>query len=228
MPIVETEIERRGTGRPADGIDRGGLPPRLPRDGDGGQPGRRGRRPPLSNARLGVLMLLAGEVMFFGGLVGAFLVLRLGASVWPPPGQPRLPLGVTTVNTLVLLLSSYTLARALRVGRVGDRPRLVVAWLARTASLGALFLAVQGFEWFRLVHFGLTVSSGIYGAAFYTLIGAHGLHVFGALCWLTFVVWAAARGRYSDGDDEGMVACAIYWHFVVALWPILYVLIYLA
>ncbi|MGH7321821.1 MAG: cytochrome c oxidase subunit 3 [Candidatus Rokuibacteriota bacterium] len=227
MPIVETEIGRRGTGRPADGIDRGGLPPRLPRDGDGGQSGSRHRRPPLSNARLGVLMLLAGEVMFFGGLVGAFLVLRLGASVWPPPGQPRLPLGVTTVNTLVLLLSSYTLARALQAGRVADRPRLV-AWLARTASLGTLFLAVQGFEWFRLVHFGLTVSSGIYGAAFYTVIGAHGVHVLGALGWLTFAAGAAARGRYHGGDDEGMVACAIYWHFVVALWPILYVLIYLA
>jgi heme/copper-type cytochrome/quinol oxidase subunit 3 len=173
-----------------------------------------------------MLMLLTSETMFFGGLVGAFLVLRLGASVWPPPLQPRLPVGVTAVNTVALLLSSYTLVRALGAVRRDDQ-RGLRRWLRRTALLGALFLAVQGGEWLRLVRFGLTISSGIYGASFYTLIGAHGLHVLAALVWLTLVLTAAARGRYTSRHHVGLSTCAMYWHFVVALWPVLYLLVYL-
>jgi heme/copper-type cytochrome/quinol oxidase subunit 3 len=172
-------------------------------------------------------MLLATETMLFGGMVGAFLVLRLTAAEWPPAAQPRLPVAVTAVNTLVLLLSSYTLSRALRAVRRDDR-RHLVAWLARTALLGALFLTVQGAEWIRLVGFGLTASSGVYGGSFYTLIGAHGVHVLAALVWLTVVTLAAARGRYVARDHVGVAVCAMYWHFVVALWPILYVVVYLA
>ena len=202
------------------------LPP-APPDAPGGDDGE-GREswPPVSNARLGTWMLLATETMFFGGMVGAFLVLRLSAAVWPPPSQPRLPVAVTAVNTVVLLLSSYAVARALHAVRRDDRGRLV-SWLARTALLGALFLAVQGAEWARLVHFGLTVSSGAYGATFYTLIGTHGVHVLAALIWLTLVTVAAVRGRYTGRDHVGVAVCAMYWHFVVALWPILYLLVYL-
>jgi len=174
-----------------------------------------------------MLMLLGGETVFFGGLVAAFLQLRLSADVWPPPFQPRLPVGLTAVNTLVLLLSSYTLVRAVRAIRRGDQ-RGLVAWLGRTALLGALFLTVQGVEWVRLVRFGLTVASGVYGATFYTLIGVHGAHVLGAVGWLTLVLAAAARGRYTRHSHVSLSSCAMYWHFVVALWPILYLLVYIA
>jgi heme/copper-type cytochrome/quinol oxidase subunit 3 len=171
-------------------------------------------------------MLIATESMFFGGMVAAFLVLRLSAAVWPPPFQPRLPVGVTAANTVILLASSYALVRARQAIRRDDR-RGLTAWLRRTALLGGLFLAVQGAEWMRLVHFGLTVSSGVYGATFYTLIGTHGVHVLGALTWLALVLIGAARGRYTARDHVGVATCAMYWHFVVGLWPILYVLVYL-
>ena len=172
-------------------------------------------------------MLLGSESMFFGGLVMAFLQLRLGASVWPPVGQPRLPLGLTAINTAVLLASSYALVRALRAVRAGDRRGLVL-WLGRTGVLGALFLVIQGIEWVRLVRFGLTMASGVYGATFYTLIGVHGAHVAGAVAWLALVLWAATRGRYTADRHTSLACCAMYWHFVVALWPILYLLVYLA
>jgi heme/copper-type cytochrome/quinol oxidase subunit 3 len=174
-----------------------------------------------------MLMLLGGEAMFFGGLVVSFLHLRLEAPIWPPPGQPRLPVGLTAVNTVVLLASSAMLVRALRRGRAGDAAGLVRglgwAWV-----LGALFLVIQGVEWSRLVHFGLRMSSGVYGATFYTLIGIHGAHVLGAVVWLTVVLWLARRGAYARTRRAGLVCCAMYWHFVVALWPILYLLVYLA
>jgi len=199
------------------------APPGVPDD----DPGAGGSWPPVSNARLGMWMLLATETVFFGGLVGAFLVLRLNAAVWPPAGQPRLPLAVTAANTAVLLLSSYTLSRGLAAIRRSDG-RDLVRWIARTAGLGALFLAVQGAEWIRLVHFGLTVSSGAYGSTFYTVIGTHGVHVLIALVWLTLVLGQARRGRYTGRDHVEVAVCAMYWHFVVALWPLLYLLVYLA
>jgi heme/copper-type cytochrome/quinol oxidase subunit 3 len=174
-----------------------------------------------------MLMLLAGEAMFFGGLVMAFLQLRLTAAVWPPASQPRLPVGLTFVNTLVLLASSYALARGLRALRAEDQ-RGLRRGLGWALSLGGLFLAVQGLEWGRLIHFGLTMQSGVFGATFYTLVGIHGAHVLGAVVWLGLTLVGARRGRYSREAHVSLSCCAMYWHFVVALWPILYLLVYLA
>ncbi len=224
VPVAERDVTGRAGSPPAGGLDW--IPPAPPDAPEGDSGDGSESWPPVSNARLGMWMLIATETMFFGGMVGAFLVLRLSAPVWPPPLQPRLPVAVTALNTLVLLASSYTLGRALRAIRGGDR-RGLARWLGRTALLGGLFLAVQGSEWVRLVRFGLTVSSGAYGGTFYTLIGTHGVHVLGALVWLALVLGACARGRYTARDHVGVATCAMYWHFVVALWPILYVLVYL-
>src|SRR5678815_3472482 len=102
---------------------------------------------------------------FFAGLVSGFLVLRTSAAVWPPPLQPRLPLAVTGLNTLVLLGSSVAMHRAVRAIRGGD-PVDLVRRLGLVAVLGMVFLVVQGYEWVRLVAFGLTLSSSAYGSTF--------------------------------------------------------------
>jgi heme/copper-type cytochrome/quinol oxidase subunit 3 len=201
-------------------------PPPPPTGGGDGPEGEPPRRPLLDNLLLATLFFVGAEVMFFGGLVSAFWVLRLAAPVWPPPLQPRLPVGLTAVNTAVLLASSVVLVRALRALGRGDRRR-AVRRLGLAAGLGATFLAVQGVEWARLLHFGLTMTSGTYGAAFYTLIGAHALHVLGALTWLTVTTRRLAGGRLPGPRPVALRACAFYWHFVVALWPVLYVSVYL-
>ncbi len=95
----------------------------------------------MSNARLGMLIFLGAEAMFFGGLIGAFLVFRLGSPAWPPPGQPYLPVGVTSVNTAILLLSAYTMRQALRAIRVGNREGLRRGLLL-TALLGLILLTL--------------------------------------------------------------------------------------
>ncbi len=214
--------------RPPRG-DRGRrrIPP-LPPTGDDGrgdhEPAPRRRR--LDNARLAMLVFMSGEIMFFSGLVSAYLVLRSAAPVWPPALQPRLPIEITGVNTLVLLASSVCMAAAVRARRRQDG-RGLVRWLGATAGLGAVFLAVQGYEWVQLVRFGVTLSSGIFGATFYTLIGTHAVHVLGALVWLAVTLILAARGAFAGERAAPVETCAMYWHFVVALWPVLYVLVYL-
>src|SRR5919106_6862372 len=114
------EIKRPGFGG-------GDLPPVLP------------NAPILPNAQLAVLMLLGAEMMFFAGLIGAFLVFRLSAAVWPPPFQPRLPLGVTGVNTAILLASAVTMYLAVRAVRANAIATLI-RQLTITALLGAAFL----------------------------------------------------------------------------------------
>jgi heme/copper-type cytochrome/quinol oxidase subunit 3 len=214
---------------PGHGRANGRLAPPRPPTGGGDDDGREPapRRPRLDNVRLAMLFFLGAETMFFAGLVSAFLVLRLAAPLWPPPLQPRLPVAVTGLNTLVLLASSAAMIGAMRARLGGDQAGLVRR-LGLTALLGTLFLAVQGYEWARLLQYGLTLSSGAYGATFYTLIGTHAAHVLGALVWLTVTLGLAARGRFLDGPAGTLRACAIYWHFVVALWPVLYVAVYLA
>jgi heme/copper-type cytochrome/quinol oxidase subunit 3 len=183
--------------------------------------------PPVSNARLGMAIFLSFEAMLFAGLIGAFLMFRMGSAFWPPPGQPRLPIAVTWVNTAILLFSGYTMRSALGAARIGD-PRALGSALSGTALLGTLFLAVQGTEWLRLIRHGLTMQAGIYGATFYTLIGFHGLHVLGAVIWLAIVRLGMRRGRLAAGGWVGVELCGMYWYFVVALWPILFGLVYLS
>ena len=197
--------------------------PRRPFAGGGGPPVRP-NVPILNNARLGVVMLLGAELMFFAGLIGAFLVFRLSAQVWPPPFQPRLPIAVTGVNTIILLISALTVHWAVGAARAGADIMRHLAW---TALLGALFLLIQGYEWLRMIHFGLTTSSSVYGGLFYALIGAHGVHVIGGLIWLAIVYWQARRGRFTKQDFVGVQTARMYWTFVVALWPVLYGLVYL-
>ena len=90
--------------------------------------------------------------------------------------------------------------------------------------LGGIFLLVQGSEWVRLIHYGLT---GVYGGTFYTLIGCHGLHVIGALVAVLVVRRAAGQGHYTARQHAAVTACQLFWFFVVGVWPVLYVLVYL-
>jgi heme/copper-type cytochrome/quinol oxidase subunit 3 len=183
--------------------------------------------PPLPPAAIiGTLVVIAGDVMLFAGLLFAFWVVRLSAPVWPPPLQPRLPVEVTAVNTLILLASAPAVAAGLRAAR-RQALRIATRWIAGGAALGALFVVGQGYEWIRLIGFGVTVTSGTYGGLFYMVIGAHALHVIVALAWLTVASARVRPGRAAPGGGAALDACALYWYFVVALWPLLYVTVYL-
>jgi len=180
----------------------------------------------LANQVLGVLVFLGAEMMLFAGLISALVILRANADAWPPPGQPRLPVELTAVNTLVLLASAVPMWLAVRsaAARSGADLR---KWLAVTTALGSLFLVIQGSEWVRLVQYGLNVQSGAYGGTFYALIGCHGLHVVGGVLTLWCVMRRASSGRYTAGDPAGVNAAGLYWAFVVGIWPLLYYLVYL-
>jgi heme/copper-type cytochrome/quinol oxidase subunit 3 len=178
------------------------------------------RRP--NNAIIGMAFWLIAEGMFFCGLISAYLVARAhSAAMWPPADQPRLPVAQTAVNSLFLLASAATMAAAWRAGGAAGRVR-ALAW---TGTLGLLFVLLQGREWARLLAFGLTTRSSLYGAFFYTLIGIHGAHV---AAGIVFLALAATRQREAGAVGESwLAATGAYWMFVVAVWPVLYGLVYL-
>ncbi|KAB2841787.1 heme-copper oxidase subunit III [bacterium] len=178
-----------------------------------------------SNGVLGMTLFLLAELMFFTGLISAYLVLRAGAGDWPPAGQPRLPVAATAFNTLLLLGSGVTMVlargRALRPG-----PSAYRGYLAATLLLGAAFVAIQGFEWVRLIGYGLTTNSSIYGGTFYLLIGVHALHVLGGLAVLAYVLRKTRGFLPAAGRGRWLTVATLYWLFVVLLWPVLYGLVY--
>ena len=206
-----------------------GPPPRrltVIRGFGGGPPPPQPVRPVISNAQLGILVFIAFETMTFLGLIIAYLVTRAGSFAWPPPHLPRLPVAVTAVNTAVLLFSGYTMHGGARAIRAGRQHGLRLA-LAVTAILGGAFLLVQGTEWVRLLRQGLTLTSSLYGATFYILIGLHALHVVGAVTWLLIVLILARRGHFTAKQHVGVTVCATYWYFVCGLWVVLFGVVYL-
>lgn len=217
------EAPRRPIPRPLNG--RVG-PPRPPTGGGDGDPEPSPHPRPLDNLRVAILFFIGAESMFFAALISALFVLRSSLPVWPPPLQPRLPIEVTAANTAVLLVSSLAMVLAARASTLAGR-RDLVRWLSVAALLGALFLGVQGFEWVRLIRHGLTLSSSTYGTTFYTLIGTHAVHVAGALAWLLATAVLARAGRLERRGGALVRGCALYWHFVVALWVVLFVAVYL-
>ncbi len=182
------------------------------------------RQPPIANSVLGMILFIMTELMFFAALVSAFLIIKSSVEAWPPEGQPRLPVFVTAINSVFLLSSAVTLFlanRSFRQDAYGD-PTLKL--LKATLYLGILFVAIQGFEWARLISYGLTMTSSQYGAFFYLIIGTHALHAIGAIIGL---VWLYRLMKERRLKQQTFSAGQIFWYFVVGLWPILYVLVYL-
>lgn len=177
-------------------------------------------------AYVGMLVFLASWAMLFGGLFFAYALVRGRAPVWPPVGDPRLPLVLPGVNTAVIALSSGALQSALRSLRRG-RPSPVAGALALAAGLGALFLALQVAVWISVHRQGLLPSGGPYGSVFYALTSFHALHVLVGLVALAWLAVRASRGAYGAMRHVGVRLWAMYWHFVGAVWLFLYATVYL-
>lgn len=178
--------------------------------------------PLVPNAVLGMLMFLFTEMMLFAGLISAHSIARASSIVgWPPPGQPRLPFEETALNTAALLLSGVLVFIAQRSLR-RDRKRTETL-LALGIALGALFVGFQGVEWLGLIREGLTLTSSTHGAFFYLIVGVHALHAIAALAALVRVGIKLRGGVLAQSS---LTATALFWYFVVGVWPLIYFQVY--
>jgi len=178
--------------------------------------------PPVSSGVVGMLLFCVVEAMFFAGLVSAHTIVKSNAIEWPPPGQPRLPVASTALNTAALLLSGPVLWYA---GRVFRRNRAAALRpMALAIGLGAFFVVFQGWEWLNLLREGLTLTSSQHGSFFYLIVGMHAAH---AVVAIAALAWAWMRLADLRLSPSAFGATAVFWYFVVAVWPVLYWRVYL-
>jgi cytochrome c oxidase subunit 3 len=180
------------------------------------------RRSQIMDSRaLGMSIFVFTEIMLFAGFISAFTIIRSGAMAWPPPGQPRLPMEETAINTAALLASGVVLLIAQRVYK---QNRSQARWpLLASIVLGALFVVFQGIEWVGMLRAGLTLTSSVLGSFFYMIIGLHALHAVVALALLVRAWLLLNQDRLQPGL---FLATQIFWYFVVGVWPFVYLRVY--
>lgn len=183
------------------------------------------RRSGLSNGALGMIVFIGTELMFFAALISAFLIISAAAEAWPPEGQPRLPIVITALNSLILFASGWMMYKAFQSFKIDPYGETTRKQVRLTMWLGIIFVGIQGIEWIRLLSYGLTMTSSQYGAFFYLIIGTHALHAIGAVIGLLRLSRKLDAG---DLKEETFHAVQLFWYFVVGIWPILYVLVYLS
>lgn len=160
--------------------------------------------------------------MFFAGLFAAYYTLRAGNLTWPAPGA-HIAVARTGGATLVLIASSFTIHRAVKDAELEDRVGMT-RWIFVTIALALVFLANLGLEW---AEFGESISTNSYSSMFYLMTGFHGLHVVGGVVFMIGVL-IVTIGRTSKAPAaETMQVCSYYWHFVDAVWVVMYGTIYL-
>jgi heme/copper-type cytochrome/quinol oxidase subunit 3 len=181
--------------------------------------------PPVERGKFAIWLFLATEVMFFSGLIGAYIVLRSAAKSWPNP-QERLAVDITAFNTFVLITSSWLMVKALFAAKRGDRGG-ILRWLAATIAGGSLFVGIQVYEYIQLVKEGAIPKVDIFWSTFYVMTGFHGTHVVIGVIWLICVWFGALRGRYTVKNHLGVELAGLYWHFVDLVWVLLFTIVYL-
>jgi len=184
--------------------------------------------PVQEGLRMGMLLFISSEVMFFVAFFWAFFDASIKPSpvlggVWPPDGLETLsPWGVPLLNTVILLTSGATVTWAHHAIVAGAK-RSAIIGLVLTVVLAAFFTALQGFEY---VNAPFGISDGVYGSTFFLATGFHGLHVLVGTIFLTICLVRLMLNHFTREHHFGFEAAAWYWHFVDVVWLFLFVTVY--
>lgn len=172
----------------------------------------------------GMWLFIATEAMLFAGLISSYFYFRFRADQWPLGSIPAPELMLPSIGTVLLVTSSATAHWAER-GVAAGRVRRLQVGLGLTVLLGVAFLGVQIYEY---AHAGFTPQTNAYGSIFFGVTGFHGLHVLVGVAMLLAIATAAWQGEY-DAEHHLPVRLAIlYWHFVDAVWIVVFSSLYLS
>lgn len=181
----------------------------------------------VTNNKLGMWAFLASEVMLFGGLFSAYILLRVGDPAWPH-GHDLLNIPLATVNTMVLITSSVTMVMAWASLMMGKYGRFK-GYMVTTILLACVFLVVKGFEYGHKFEHHIGPHTNNFYGIYFTLTGLHGLHVIGGICVLTYL-FLTSRKVYDKNPRllaTRIEAVGLYWHFVDLVWIFLFPALYL-
>jgi cytochrome c oxidase subunit 3/cytochrome o ubiquinol oxidase subunit 3 len=176
-----------------------------------------------SRGRVGMYCLIAAEAAIFTIFVVAYL-FYIGKSVSGP--QPKDVLHPPIFFTICLLSSSLTAHTAIRKLVAGNKAAFARLWLL-TILLGAAFLYGTAREWAHLIlNDGLTIGTNLFGTTYYSLVGLHAFHVTMGLLALMLVTAFYFTGRLGREHAERLEILSMYWHFVDAVWVVVFLVVY--
>lgn len=179
----------------------------------------------------GMILFISSEALIFANLIAAYLYLEVRGlqikdGLWLLPSGEHLDWAFALGNTVILLLSSIPAVYARRSITKGNKTGLIVG-LALAILLGAIFLGGQVYEYINLYSEHFTLQTKVFGSAFFTLTGFHGLHVSIGILFMVICLIRAIRGDFTAKKHFAVEAAEMYWHFVDIVWIIVFSVVYL-
>ena len=175
--------------------------------------------------KIGTWWFLSSEIPVFGGLIAAYIVLRLGSNGWSEASS-HLNFNIALINTFLLLTSSMTIVMAHAAVQENDYRR-VANFLGLTVLLGLSFLGMKALEYTIEIKHGFLPSAGIFWSFYYGMTGLHALHVLAGII-VNLVLWIGALKGTLARNGHRVELAGLYWHLVDIIWIFIFPLLYLA
>ena len=179
----------------------------------------------MNKNRILMYFFVGSEAFFFLALIISYIYFSHTGGVLSDSAH-YLDIRRTGIFTIALLSSSITIFLADQSLARNNRKALEI-WLAFTVLLGLIFLVGQGTEYLKLYKVNFTISRNVFGSAFFTLTGFHGLHVLIGLIVLSVILIMHLSGKFRSIDSSALKSAAIYWHFVDAVWIVVFSVVYI-
>lgn len=182
----------------------------------------------IANGKLGIWLFLASEVMLFGALFSSYVLLRVGADIWPHGRDVGLSVPLATLNTMVLIGSSVTMVMSWASLKMNEFGKFRM-YLGATILLSFVFLVVKYFEYTSKFHHDIYPSTSTFFAIYFTLTGLHGLHVIGGILVNGYLLGPGSKVWREDPEKftNRIEYAGLYWHFVDLVWIFLFPVLYL-
>lgn len=172
--------------------------------------------------KLAVWWVIVSEIVIFGGVLGSYIMHRLGHPEWAfQAAHTNVYAG--TLNTFVLLTSSLSAVLAHQAAEKGDGKK-AAKLLYFTCLGGFTFLIIKSFEWGTEIAHGYTITSSGFWSFYYVAAGIHGMHV---IAGMILMLWIASLAKRNE-ELQRVELIGIYWHFVDLVWIFLFPLLYIA
>jgi len=178
-----------------------------------------------ATAQLGFWLYLMSDCLLFSGLFATYAVLN-GHTAGGPGGQSLFELPYVLVETLFLLVSSFTCGLA-TLAMNAQRREATIGWLAVTFLLGLGFVGMEVHEFAHLVSIGAGPSHSAFLSSFFTLVATHGLHVTCGLIWMGVMMVTVVKKGLTPSTVTRLNCLSLFWHFLDIIWVGVFSLVYL-
>jgi cytochrome o ubiquinol oxidase subunit 3 len=180
---------------------------------------------PENGTLLGFWIYLMSDCLIFASLFAAYGVLGRNYA-GGPSGAEIFELPMVAVNTALLLVSSITYGFAM-IGAQAGRVKETLGWLAVTGLLGCGFLGLELTEFAHLIAEGNGPQRSAFLSSFFTLVGAHGLHVTFGVIWLVTLMFQVSRWGLTETSRRRLMCLSLFWHFLDVVWIGVFSFVYL-